>query len=94
MLIWLIVLVGAAAAIGTLFADGATTQFKFLGDPESKRAMEAIEELRDPEQITEVVIVRSDSATVDDAGFRQIVETLTGDIRALGNDIVTGVASF
>ena len=56
--------------------------------------MEAIDELRGPELITEVVIVRSDSATVDDAGFRQIVETLTGDIRALGNDIVTGVASF
>lgn len=94
MLIWLIVLVGAAVAIGTLFADGTTTQFKFLGDPESKRAMEAIEELRGPEQITEVVIVRSDSATVDDAGFRQVVETLTGDIRALGTDVVTGAFSF
>ncbi|MDA1257257.1 MAG: MMPL family transporter [Chloroflexi bacterium] len=94
LLAWLAVLVIAIAAIATLFTDGTTTQVKFLGDPESKQALDAIERLRGPEQITEIVILRSPSATVDDAEFRQTVETLTEEIRSLGPDVVTSAVSF
>ncbi|MDP6821849.1 MAG: hypothetical protein QF554_00965 [Dehalococcoidia bacterium] len=52
LFVWLLILIGAMAAAGTLLADGTSTEFKFLGDPESKRALETLEEFRGPEQIT------------------------------------------
>jgi RND superfamily putative drug exporter len=94
LLIWLLVLVGAMAAAATLLADGTSTEFKFFGNVESKLAMEALERFQGPEQITEVVIVRSDSATVEDADFQEVVTSLTQEISGLGPDIVTGAVSF
>lgn len=94
LLIWLLILVGSMAAAGTLLADGTTTQFKFLRGAESKSALDTLEAFQGPEQVTEVVIVRSDSATADDAEFESTVRTLAEEITALGSEIVTGAASF
>lgn len=94
LLIWLLVLIGSMVAAGTLLADGTSTEFKFLGNPESKRALDTLEEFRGPEQVTEVVIVRSESSTVDDAEFQEVVSSLTEEIVGLGSDIVTSAVSF
>ena len=69
-------------------------QFKFLRGAESKSALDTLEAFPGPEQVTEVVIVRSDSATADDAEFESTVRTLAEEITALGSEIVTGAASF
>ncbi len=94
LLIWLLVLVGAMAAAGTLLADGTSTEFKFLGNPESKQAKDTLEQFLGPEQVTEVVIVRSESMTVDDADFRDVVSSLTKEISRLGPEKVTNAVSF
>jgi RND superfamily putative drug exporter len=82
------------AAAGTLLADGTSTEFKFLGNPESKQAKDTLEQFRGPEQVTEVVMVRSESMTVDDAEFRDVVSSLTEEIAGLGSEIVTSAVNF
>ena len=95
ILAWAIVFLAAAALFAVLFEDAITTEFNFIGTPESKRADNLLEDrLRGPEAIADVVIVRSDTVTVDDPTFRQTVEDLVGRIRALGPEIVAGVSPF
>ncbi|MBT3943278.1 MAG: MMPL family transporter [Chloroflexi bacterium] len=72
----------------------AQRQFKFLRGAESRSALDTLEEFRGPEQVTEIVIVRSESATVDDGEFESTVETLVEEISALGPEIVTNAVSF
>jgi uncharacterized membrane protein YdfJ with MMPL/SSD domain len=77
---WLAAIVLAVAAVGAFLGDGLTTEGVVTNDPESLRAAALVEEHfgRDDET-TEVVVVRSEERTVDDAGFeakiRELVET-------------------
>jgi RND superfamily putative drug exporter len=93
--VWAAVIVASFIAIGTLLASGLTTQIALTNDPESARAEDLLEErLRGPEPTNEIVIVRSDTATVDDPQFRSTVEGLYADISALGPGIVAGGTNF
>ncbi len=95
ILAWAIAFVAGAALFVAFFEDAVTTEFKFIGNPESERADTLLQErLRGPEAIADVVIVRSDTVTVDDPIFRETVENLVGRIRALGPEIVGGVDPF
>ena len=92
ILIWVATLVVAFLLIGSLLEDALTTEFVFTNTPESKRGVDLIEDLRgEPISTTEVVIVQSDTLTVDDAEFQAEVESVYNEISALGSDIVRDV---
>jgi RND superfamily putative drug exporter len=82
---WLLVLVLAGVA-ATGLGDALTYEGTFTNRPESVRADDLLKErLRGGEDapVTETVIVHSDTATVDDPAFRQVVERTATDLRAL-----------
>jgi RND superfamily putative drug exporter len=88
-------IVVSMAAIATLLASGLTTEIALTNDPESARAENLLEDrLRGPEPTNEIVIIRSDTATVDDPQFRATVEGLYAGISALGPGIVAGGTNF
>ena len=87
--IWVVVLVAAIVLIFGLLGDALTTQFTFTNTPESQRGVDLIEELRGlPRSTNEVVIVQSDNFGVDDPEFRQLVESLYTELRALGPGVI------
>ena len=92
---WAAIIVASGIAIGTLLASGLTTEVALTNDPESARAENLLEDrLRGPEPTNEIIIVRSDSATVDDAQFQAQVEDIFADVSALGPEIVAGGTNF
>ena len=92
---WAAIIVASIVAIGALLASGLTTEVALTNDPESQRAENLLEDrLRGPEPTNEIVIVRSDTATVDDDQFRATVEGLYADISALGPEVVAGGTNF
>ncbi len=87
---WVLALVLAGVASGLWLGGALTSEITFTNSPESLRGFELIDE-RMPQRadpVGETVIVRSESATVDDPGFRSVVEAATADLRA-----VSGVSS-
>ena len=99
--VWaVLVLIGGALAVdgemgpGIEFADlldrATTTELVLSGGAESRQAEILLEErLRGPQQLTEIVIVQSDTLTVQDPAFQAKVEAVYGEVGALGTDIVT-----
>ena len=68
---------------------GTTTEFRLRSSAESERADRLLEDrLRGPKPISEIVIVQSDSLTVDAPEFQAKVEAVYDDVLSLGDDIV------
>jgi len=89
---WVVVIVVASGFSSAFLADALTTDFDFTDSPESKRALEVVEErLRGPETFTEIVVVTSTSLTADDAAYEAYFVQLTGTIDGLGPDRVQAV---
>jgi RND superfamily putative drug exporter len=92
--VWLAVV---AAAVGLLVAYGDSLQAAddFLGRPESKQAEELLaERLPGSDADTEIVVVRSDDLTVDDAAFETHVRDLAASIRTLAPKDVRSVVTY
>ena len=88
---WAAIIVASAVAIGALLASGLTTEVSLTNNPESQRAEDLLEDrLRGPEPTNEIIIVRSDTATVDDPQFQAQVEGIFADVSALGPGIIAG----
>jgi putative drug exporter of the RND superfamily len=78
-------LVTAFACIGALLGGRLTTDGAPTNNPDSKRAEAIVEQSFPPAQrreLTDLVIVRSASNTVDDSGFRAFVGNLVDQIRS------------
>ncbi|MCZ6891265.1 MAG: MMPL family transporter, partial [Chloroflexi bacterium] len=87
--LWVVTLVTAFMLVGSLLEGALTTEFVFVTTPEPQKGVELIEELRGlPISTNEVVIVQSDTSTVDDAEFEAFVTDLYGKLVALGPDII------
>lgn len=86
---WFVLLAAAVALIGTLLSDALTSEVRLTNDPESQRGEALLEAWRGEEHVTEVVIVQS-ALTVDDPAFRTRVESIYGDVLAVGQDKVLG----
>ena len=83
--LWVVLIAVAFVLNGALLSDALTTQFRFTNNPDSQRANELVEErLRGPKRAVEIVIVQSETLTVDDPAFRERVETLFDEIMAVG----------
>lgn len=94
---WMVGLVLAIALIVTFLGDALGTDVTTLtNNPESSRADALIDDRLGDESNTfgEIVVVRSSELTVDDAAYQAFVETLRGDLLALGDGIVAGASDF
>ena len=91
IVIWVLLLVVSAGAVDRFLASATTTDFKLADRYESQQAAKVLEEgLRGPAKSPEIVIMRSDSLTVDDPAFRARVEQLHLEISGLGPEIISG----
>ncbi len=93
--IWLVVTVAAVGTIGTFLASALEGEIATTSETESKRAEQLLVEGFPPappeEDVTEVVVVRSETGSVDDGTFGRRVRRLEGELRAAG---ATNVISF
>ena len=90
---WLVLLV-LAAVMAPRLGDALTTEGNFTNRPESVVGDDLLEErLRGERPMTETIIVRSETATVDDAAFRSTVDGLVAQLTAMP-EIVTSAASY
>ncbi|MDP6512179.1 MAG: MMPL family transporter, partial [SAR202 cluster bacterium] len=86
---WVALLAVSFTLMVTMLADGLTTQFVFINTPESQGGVDLIEEMQGlPRSTNEVVIVRSETMTVDDPVFEKTVTDLTSALQELGPDII------
>ncbi len=93
--VWLVVAVVSGGLSQALLDSATTTELKLGSGARSQQAAELLEDrLRGPEPITEIVIVQSENLTVDDPAFKAKVETVFGQIIALGPDAVTAGLNY
>ncbi len=86
---WVVLLAVSIAIMSTLLASALTTQFVFTNTPEAQHGVDLIEEMRGlPISTNEVVIVRSETMTIDDPAFGQAVTDLTSRLQAMGPNII------
>lgn len=92
---WVILVGASIGLISSLINDSMTNDVSFTHNPESQRAADLLEErLRGPEMVKEVIIVSSDTLTVDDEVFRNFATGVSDDISGLGPDVIAGGASY
>lgn len=92
---WVLAVVGAGALSSALLGGTVTTKADLTNNPESKQALALVEQrLKGPDRDTEIVVVRSTSASVDDPGYRRYVEELQRGLSALGPDVVEQTATY
>ena len=93
--VWIVLVVIGAALTQRLLDSATTTEFRLSGSAESERAAKLLKDrLRGPEPVTEIVIVQSESLTVDAPEFQQKVEAVYGEIVSLGEDVVAFAQSY
>ncbi len=92
MSLWLVAIVGMGYVSSLLLGGVLSQDFDFTNRPESVRAQEVIDQKfqTNSDQDTELVIVQSDSLTVDDAPFEAAVKGLERDIAGLDGDVLAG----
>ncbi len=93
--LWILALLAAVAAIALALPGSLTAQYTFLGHPDSKVGQDLLAQKLDmPQKANEVVVLRSQTATVADPAYRAAVVDLQRNIAALGPSVVQSVASY
>ncbi len=93
--VWILAVLVSGVVISRFLGDALTTDIDLTNQPEAKQARELLEErLRGPEHATELMIVSSDSVTVDNPAFRSYVERLRRALVALGPEVVVGTQTY
>jgi RND superfamily putative drug exporter len=93
--VWVVVLVCAAAGTFLYLGGALSNEQSFTNNPESFRAQELVDQVfPDAKQSRELVILRSETKTVDEEEFRQQVRAVDGKVMALGPDIVVAGADY
>jgi RND superfamily putative drug exporter len=93
---WIVLLILSLGIAATSLGDAFTSGSDFTGDPESARGADLIKARMyggQDQPPSEIVIVRSETSTVDAAAFQQVVERTASDLRALP-EIVAGVITY
>ena len=89
--IWAAVVVLAMASIAMLLGGAITTEGNVTTEPDSVKGMNLLDERfasRDP--VTELVVIRSESGTVQDPAFRQQVSDLRVEIAGMDGVVSVG----
>ena len=94
--LWAVLIVLAVLAVGSLLGSGLTSEMKFrAAKPDSLVGQELLQQrLTGPQKVTDFVIVRSATLTVDDPAFEAYVTDVAAKIQALGPNVVADVATF
>ena len=90
IIVWVILIVVALGVVGQYLPSATTTNLRLGSQYESEQGAAALERLRGPERLAEIVVVQSPDLTVDDAAFRAKVDEVHASIAALGPEIVSG----
>ena len=92
--LWAAALVAVVAIIVLVLPGTLTAQYSFLGNPDSQRGRDLLQQrMNMPQKANEVVIVRSTQATATDPAFRSEVLGLQQQIAALGPGVVDSAVS-
>jgi RND superfamily putative drug exporter len=87
--IWVALFLAGGLLTSRYLSGALTTQAEFTNNPDSKKAQTLLEQrLSGPRRSNEVVIVRSESLTVNDPQFKAYVQRLKSDLDALGPAVV------
>ena len=89
--IWLAAVLVALGVVGQLLPTATTTELRIIprfGEVGSVTAGELLEGSAIEPPPAEVVIVRSQALTVDDAAFRAKVDEVTAALRGLGSEVI------
>jgi RND superfamily putative drug exporter len=87
--VWVVLFLIGGLLTSSYLGGALTTQASFANNPDSKQAQTLLEQrLTGPRHSNEVVIVRSESQTVTDPGFKAYVVRLKGDLDALKPAVV------
>jgi putative drug exporter of the RND superfamily len=93
--VWSAVVVLAVLLTATLLGGALTGSMDFTNEPESVRAENLIKERLHPEEeSTALVVVRSETSTVDDPQFAQRVDDIAAAAAGLGSGVVQGVVTY
>src|SRR3990172_9800050 len=91
VVVWVLIVVGMGFASQAFLADALTTDIDFTNNPESKQAMQLIEEkITGEQQDTEFFIILHELLPVADPTFEAYVRTVQQEIIALGDEVVAG----
>ena len=87
--VWIVLVVIALALNANLLDSATTTKMYLTSGAESRKAADLLESrFRSPEPVTEIVILQSESLTVDDPAFRTKAKAVFDGILALGSGTV------
>src|SRR5215208_2974929 len=90
---WMVALVAAIALTAAFVGDALSGDEEITSDTDSRRAGDLQSERFAGERarrgVTEVIVVRSPTATVDEARFERRVQALAAEVRAAGAEQVT-----
>jgi len=94
--IWVTVVVVAVFSVSSLLGSGLTSESRQLGrQPDSTIGLGLIQDrMTGPQKMSEFVIVRSATRTVDDPMYEAYVKSLAVEIAGLGDSIVESVATY
>jgi uncharacterized membrane protein YdfJ with MMPL/SSD domain len=89
---WIVLLLVSGYLAGTMLGDVLSNDFAFTNNPESERAQALLEErlFGGEQQEQELLIVQSDTTTVEDPAFQEYVQSLQEDVEALGPETIAG----
>ena len=89
--LWMVAVIVALGLSGSLLESATTTELRLSSGFESEDTATLLKErFPSTQQVQEVVIVQSDSLTVDDPAFREKVDEVFATISGLGEDVVAG----
>ena len=95
--VWLLLVVVALGIVGQLLPTATTTELRIIprfGEVGSVTVSELLEGSPIEPPPAEIVIVHSESLTVDDAAFRVKVEEVTGKLRELEPDVIQAGTNY
>ena len=87
--LWLLAIVISVVLINVLLGNALTTDFAFTNTPEAQKATNLLEDLRGhPRSTNEVIIIKSDTLTVDDPIFKKTVLGIYNDLKEMGHAVI------
>jgi RND superfamily putative drug exporter len=92
--VWVLLIAVAGWLSSMWLGDALTSEGDFTNRPESKRALELVEERFGREGVSEIFIMRSDDATVDDKSFREYAAAKHSKAESLDGEVKDAVSYF
>ena len=93
--LWAVIGIVAVLIFSRLLDSATTTELHLTGNVESERAKSLLESrLGSPGSIIEIVVIQSETLTVDDPAFQEKVEFVFASLTALGPDVVAGGLNY